>query len=282
MQDLHNKIALVTGAASGIGRAIALRLAEEGMHLYLVDIDSSQLAEVVSEARRAGVIAVGRQCDVGNLEQINTVVEYGLTRWGKFDLLVNNAGITYFGQTDEMSAEHCEKLLAINLHAPMHITRLLLPTLLSQPEAHILNVASFYGLIGTRRLAAYTASKFGLVGFGESLRAEYARTGLGVTTLCPGFVDTKLFATAPRSESRPFSKQPPAWMLTSPEKIADRAIRGILRNDALVVTQSYAKLAYFAKRFFPGVIDFANHLSRKRFGKQTIPPPTEEERRNAA
>lgn len=282
MQDLQNKIALVTGAASGIGKAIALRLAEEGMHLYLIDLDSKQLADVVSDARRLGVIAVGRQCDVAKLEDIKSVVEYGLTRWGAIDLLVNNAGITYYGRTEEMSSEHCERLLAINLQAPMQFTRLLLPSMLSRPEAHILNVASFFGLIGTRKLAAYTASKFGLVGFGESLRAEYARTGLGVTTLCPGFVDTSLFSTAARIDSESTPKQPPSWMLTTPEKVADRAIRAIVRNDALVVTQSYAKLAYFAKRFIPGVIDFANHLSRKRFGKQTIPPPTEEERRNAA
>ena len=196
--------------------------------------------------------------------------------------LVNNAGVTYYGHTEEMSAEQCERLLAINLHAPLHFTRLLLPSLLSRPEAHILNIASFFGLIGTRKLAAYTASKFGLVGLSESLRAEYARTNLGVTTLCPGFVDTGLFATALRGNNLATHKQPPAWMLTTPEKIADRAIRAIQRDDALVVMQSYAKLAYYAKRFFPGLIDFANHLSRKRFGKQTIPPPTEEERRNAA
>ncbi len=282
MQHLHNKIALVTGAASGIGRAIALRLAEQGMQLYLLDINSSQLAEVVTAARRLGVFAVGRQCDVSQLAEVTASVEYGLSRWGGIDLLVNNAGITYYGHTDEMSAEHLERLLAINLHAPLHFTRLLLPSMLARPEAHILNVASFFGLIGTRKLAAYTASKFGLVGFGESLRAEYARTNLGVTTLCPGFVDTSLFASALQSDQETTYKQPPAWMLTTPEKIADRAIRAIFRDEALVVIQSYARLAYYAKRFFPGVIDFANHLSRKRFAKQAIPPPTEEDRLNAA
>lgn len=282
MQHLHNKIALVTGAASGIGRAIALRLAEQGMQLYLLDINSSQLAEVVNASRRLGVIAVGRQCDVSQLAEVTASVEYGLSRWGGIDLLVNNVGITYYGHTDEMSAEHLERLLAINLLAPLHFTRLLLPSMLARPEAHILNVASFFGLIGTRKLAAYTTSKFGLVGFGESLRAEYARTNLGVTTLCPGFVDTDLFSSALRRDRESIHKQPPAWMLTSPEKIADRAIRAIFHDEGLVVIQSYAKLAYYAKRFFPGVIDFANHLSRKRFAKQTISPPTEEDRLNAA
>ena len=202
MQDLQNKTALVTGAAAGIGRAIAMRLADEGMNLYLLDINASQLSEVVSAARRLGVVAVGRQCDVSQPAEIDACIEYGLNRWRGIDLLVNNAGIAYYGQTDQMSDEHCDRLLAINLHAPLQFTRLLLPSLLSRPEAHILNVASFFGLIGTRKLAIYTASKFGLVGFSESIRAEYARTNLGVTTLCPGFVKTNLFASAPQGSDR--------------------------------------------------------------------------------
>ena len=133
MQALHGKIALVTGAASGIGRAISLRLAQEGTNLYLLDINSNQLAEVVTAARRMGVNAAGRQCDVSRIPDIISAVDYGISRWGGIDILVNNAGITFYGHTQEMSAEHCERLLAINLHAPLHFTRLLLPSLLSRP-----------------------------------------------------------------------------------------------------------------------------------------------------
>ncbi|MEM8945865.1 MAG: SDR family oxidoreductase [Planctomycetota bacterium] len=264
MRTLRNKSALVTGAASGIGRAIALRLAREGTDLYLLDIDQSGLVDVVAEAKREGVEVIGRRCDVSDLRQIQTSVEHIVDRWGGIDLLVNNAGITYYGQTTEMSAEHCEKLLSINLNAPVQFTRELLPTMLQRPEAHVLNIASFFGLIGTRRLAAYTASKFGLVGFSESLRAEYARTNLGVTAICPGFVDTNLFATAPLGADRQQQKTPPSWMLTTPEKIAARSIKAVYRNEAQVVMQPYAKLAHWGKRLIPGVYDWAHHLSRKR------------------
>jgi len=263
MRTLRNKSALVTGAASGIGRAIALRLAREGVDLFLLDIDQAGLVDVVAAVKRERVEAIGRRCDVSDPSQIAASVAHILDRWGGVDVLVNNAGITYYGQTTEMSAEHCERLLAINLHAPIHFTRELLPSLLERPEAHVLNVASFFGLIGTRRLSAYTASKFGLVGFSESLRAEYGRAGLGVTALCPGFVDTNLFASAQLGTDREQSKQPPQWMLTTPEKTAARAIKAIYRNQAQVVMQPYAKLAYFGKRFFPGLLDWANHLSRK-------------------
>ncbi len=264
MQSLRNKTALVTGAASGIGRALALQLSREGTDLYLLDVDQVGLVDVVAAVKHEGVDAIGRHCDVSDSRQIDSSVAHILDRWGAIDLLVNNAGITYYGQTEQMSAEHCERLLSINLHAPIHFTRELLPTMLQRPEAHVLNIASFYGLIGTRRLAAYTASKFGLVGFSESLRAEYGRAGLGVTAMCPGFVDTNLFATAPLGADRQQHKTPPRWMLTTPEKIAARAIKAVYRNEAQVVMQPYAKLAHLGKRFVPGLLDWANHLSRKK------------------
>lgn len=277
MRTIRDKTALVTGAASGIGRAIALRLAKEGCHVELVDVDRHGLEAVVEQAKALGVRAAGSYCDVSRVDQIQATVRRLESRPAPIDLLVNNAGITYYGQTAEMTASHCDRLLAINLQAPIHFTRELLPMLLERPEAHVLNVASFLGLIGTRRLSVYTASKFGLVGFSESLRAEYGRHGLGVTALCPGFVDTNLFSTAPVGKDQQQAKQPPRWMLTTPERIAEVGIRAIYRNKAIVVPQHYAKLAYYGKRFFPGLLDWANHLSRKK-GKST---KTEQRRRAA-
>jgi len=282
MQTLRNKTALVTGAAAGIGRALALRLAHEGTNLHLVDIEPEGLAFVADEAKQRGATVSTRVCDVADQREIAMCVEHGLRRWGGFDLLVNNAGTTYYGRTDQMSAEHCEHLFAVNLHAPVHFTRLLLPTLLARPEAHVLNMASFLGLVGTQKVAVYSATKFGLVGFSESLRAEYARTNLGVTSFCPGFVDTGLFAASAHGRDRHAPKSPPRWMLTTADKVAARAIKAIYRDEALVVMQHYAKLIHFTKRFIPGLLDFANHLSRKRLTVKEELPPTAEERRAAA
>jgi short-subunit dehydrogenase len=282
MQTLKNKTALVTGAAAGIGRALALRLAHEGANLHLVDIDSAGLAGVADEAKQRGAVVATRVCDVSDQSEIAMCVEHGLRRWGSFDLLINNAGTTYYGRTDQMTAEHCERLLAVNVHAPLHFTRLLLPTLLSRPEAHVLNMASFLGLIGIQKLAAYSATKFALVGFSESLRAEYARTNLGVTAFCPGFVDTGLFESSAYGRDRHAPKCPPRWMLTTADKVAARAIKAIYRDEAIVVMQHYAKLIHFTKRFLPSLLDFGNHLSRKRLVVKAEQPPTAEERRAAA
>lgn len=264
MRHIRGKTALITGAASGIGRAIALKLADEGARLYLLDVDALGMSKVVAEARRRGVEATGRHCDLSQSQQITAAVHHLLDRVGGVDILVNNAGITYYGKTLEMTAEHWNRLLAVNLLAPIQLTRELLPTLLSREESHVLNVASICGLVGLSRVSAYSTSKFGLVGFSESLRAEFNRQGVGVTALCPGLVDTNLFAAAPRGRDREENKIPPSWLLATPEAIAARAVRAIYRNQAVVVVQPYARMLHLVKRLAPRVLDLANGIRRRK------------------
>ncbi len=280
MRRIRGKTALVTGAASGIGRAISLRLADEGARLYLLDINAVELAKVVAEAKRRGVDAVGRQCDLSQRSQITAAVHHLLDRLGGVDLLVNNAGVTYYGKSCGMAAEHWDRLLAINLLAPIQLTLELLPTLLSRDEAHILNVASICGLVGLERVAAYSTSKFGLVGFSESLRAEFWRQRLGVTALCPGFVDTNLFSAAARGADVKANKTPPRWMLATPELIANRAIRAIYRNRGLVVIQPYARVLHLLKRWAPGLLELPYRLQRRK--RPTVTPASNEPQRRAA
>ncbi len=202
MRDLPGKRALVTGAASGIGRAIALEFARQGIHLYLVDIDAGGLAKVAAECRTSGpnelkIEVLERRCDVSQSNEVSAAVNAILHHWGGVDILVNNAGITYYGHTDEMSAEHWDRLMRINLSSHVQFTRELLPSLLARREGHVLNVCSMFGLLAMPKLTAYCTSKYAMVGFSEALRVEYGREGLGVTALCPGFVATNLFTSAP-------------------------------------------------------------------------------------
>jgi len=264
MRQIRGKCALVTGAASGIGRAIAGRLAAEGVGLFLVDIDESGLADVVAEARQAGVEATGRSCDVAQPEQISATVAAVLQRWGGVDILVNNAGITYYGRTEHMSADHWERLLRINLDSHIQFTRELLPSLLKRPEAHVLNVCSMFGLVGMPKLAAYCTSKFAMVGFSDALRNELGRDGLGVTALCPGFVDTNLFTSAPLAKGSKGHKVPPALLRTTPEKVAKAAVRAIRRNRRQVVVGPDAHVLVNLKRFLPGLLDVLLHLGRRK------------------
>src|SRR5436309_233783 len=155
MRIIRGKRALVTGAASGIGRAIALALAREGADLYLLDIDDAALADVVAECEKYGTQVIGERCNLARPEEITAAVKALLERWQHLDILVNNAGISYRGKTDAMPAERWDAVLAINLLAPIQLTRALLPTLLARGDAHILNVCSILGLVAIPKLAAY-------------------------------------------------------------------------------------------------------------------------------
>jgi short-subunit dehydrogenase len=264
MKTLRGKRALVSGFASGIGRAIALRLAGEGVNLFLIDIDEPGMTATAAEARALGVEVDTRRCNLSQPSEISAAATEVLSRFGGVDILVNNAGITYYGKMDRMSAEHCNQLLQINLLSHVQLTHELLPSLLERPEAHIVNVCSILGIVGMPKVTAYCTAKFGLVGFSEALRREYGRDGLGVTALCPGFVQTNLFTSAPLEKDIEEHKTPPRILTTTPDRVANAAVKAIYRNRRIVVMEPFARLLYFLKRFAPGITDFIFHLGRRK------------------
>jgi short-subunit dehydrogenase len=268
MKQLRDKKGLITGAASGIGRCLALALASEGVDLWLLDIDPDRLAETAHEARARQVEVRTSLCDLSRAEAISQTVREVLACWGYVDLLINNAGVAYYGSTERMTAAEWDWLLRVNLLAPIQLTHELLPVLLQRPEAHLLNVCSIAGLVASRRLAAYHVSKFGLVGLSEALRAEFNHRGLGVTALCPGLVRTRIFESAVvRNRSKP--RRVPNWLSASPEAVARRAVRAIKRNQGLVLVTLLAHLLYLCKRLSPGLLGFINGFKRSRVKKRT-------------
>ena len=264
MRFLRGKRALVTGAASGLGVAIALRLAREGVHLHLMDIDDLGLKSVVERARDFGIAARALQCDLTQPEEITKSVDVMLDNWGCLDILVNNAGVAFYGPTVKMTREQWDWLLAVNLHAPIQLVHELLPALLARKEAHIVNVASIAGLVAGGRFCAYHVSKYGLVGMSEALRAEFGRQGLGVSAVCPGPVLTNLYKSAPNSHRSKPTPIPPAWICTTPERVADKTVRAIRRDKRLVLVSPMAYGLYYAKRLAPGLLDGLQHMGRRR------------------
>jgi short-subunit dehydrogenase len=128
----------------------------------------------------------------------------------------------------------------------------------------VLNVFSVLGLIGMNRVVAYCTAKFGLVGYSDALRAEFGRHGLGVTALCPGFVDTNLFRNAIRNSADARPKQPPKWLCTTPERVARAAVKAIRRDQRLVLVEPVAKLMYNVQRFAPGLLDLLQRWGRRK------------------
>lgn len=273
MQKIAGKQALVSGAASGIGRAIALALARAGANLVLVDNDASGLEQVADQSRRLGSQVRTQTCDLGQATDVHQVVQRVLAEGG-IDILVNNAGVLYWGPTESMTLEQWKRVLAVNLHAAIQLTREFLPSLLARGQGHILFVSSLAGLMGVPYRAVYTVSKFGLVGFADALRAEFGWRGLGVTALCPGFVRTNLFQTALTAPGRPFPR-PAGWdrRFADAEAVAVAAVQAIRQDRAFEFGTPGARFIWRLKRLFPRVFDKL-HARAARHEVALGPPAT--------
>lgn len=269
MRKLKNKRALVTGAASGIGRAIAIELARHGVHLVLADRNQIGLARTASEASRLGVECATFHYDAEVADQVTNLARFASSVGEGVDILVNNAGVTYHGPTDRMRMDHWQRLMETNVMAPVRLTQELFPSFIERPEAHILNVCSALGLVGLPKVCAYSTTKFALVGYSESLRAEFSKQGIGVTALCPGLVRTNLF-TSSINDTAPKKKTPPDWVCTSPERVARAAVRAIRKNRGVVVVEPIARVLTLAKRFAPWLIDWGLHLGKRRHTRRRL------------
>jgi short-subunit dehydrogenase len=266
MRTIEGKRVVVTGAAAGIGRALAESLATQGAKLVLVDVDEAGLT-AVAEATSKTTSTECHICDLAEPSEISKLVQT-ITATKPIDILINNAGVAYYGPTEAMTQEQWDWLMAINLHAPIQLTRELLPSLLSRPEPHVVNMCSISGIVAGGRFAAYHVSKFGLIGFTEALRAEFGRRGMGVSAICPGPVRTDLYKSAASGREGKSVPEPPKLMTASPQTIAQRTIKAIRRNKRMTLITPTAHALYQLKRFAPGLIDFANQLSRKKFKRR--------------
>lgn len=280
MKLIRGKKALITGAASGIGRGIALAFAREGVDLYLIDVDDAGLSTTKADAESYGVHVWTDQCDLTVPAEITRAMTTMIARCTSIDILVNNAGIAYYGPTHAMSAAQWDRLMGVNLLAPIQITRELLPVLMEQPEAHILNVCSISGIVAGGRFAAYHTSKFGLIGFTDSLRAEYGRRGLGVTALCPGPVLTNLYKSCASAKADKAVPEPPRWLCSSIDTVAASAVKALRRNPRRMLIGPLAHMLVWANWLVPGVLDFLNRFSRKK-RKPAAMPSSNESRRAA-
>jgi 3-oxoacyl-[acyl-carrier protein] reductase len=190
--DLHDQVALVTGASRGIGKAIALTLSEAGAKVACIARNREKLAETVAEIRAAGGTAEAFECDVSNSESVTAVVEAVVEKWQRLDILVNNAGITRDTLIPRMADEQWDEVINTNLRGAFLFTRAVTRPMMQARYGRIINIASVSGLMGNPGQANYSASKAGLIGMTRTVARELAGRKLTVNAVAPGFIETEM------------------------------------------------------------------------------------------
>ena len=196
MQSLQYKTALITGAGKGIGRAVALALASEGVHIGLVARTEKDLQAVAAEVTALGVKAAMAVADVSDINSVNAAVAKIRQELGAIDILINNAGTAAFGKFLELTPEQWENQVKVNLFGVYYVTRAVLPEMIERQTGDIINISSTAGLKGAPVTSAYSASKFGLMGLTDSLMQEVRKHNIRVTALTPSTVVTDLAKNA--------------------------------------------------------------------------------------
>jgi len=253
---LQDGVAVVTGAASGIGAALAGALAARSCNLALADVNGAGLAAVAEAARARGVTVSEHRLDVADAGAVAALPEAVLAAHGRVNLLVNNAGVALGGTFEQTPEADFDWLLEINFGGVVRMTRAFLPVLRREKTAQIVNLSSLFGIVAPPGQVAYAASKFAVRGFSEALRHELEGSPVGVTVVHPGGVRTAIAANARRTglTDAETEKQARAWtrlLRLDPAVAAETILRAVERRDGRVLVGGDARQAALVQRLFP-------------------------------
>lgn len=254
LKNFQNKSVLITGAATGIGRALAHELANRGAIVYVTALTKKEAQIVVDEITSSHGKAIAAKLDVGKFKDIEKMINLVVSEQGQLDLMINNAGVAYVGESFDMQVETIEKLAHINFTAVNAGAVLAYTQMKKQGFGHILNTASMGGFLPTPGMAVYSATKHGVVGLTTSLAAEGRDFNIIVKASCPGFIKSELM-----NKSGDVSNNISEYLDLLPEPIdasiaAKTIINGLGKKPVLIFTPYYAKISYFLNRFIPGFL----------------------------
>ena len=255
--QLEGRTAVLTGAAGGIGRALAVVLARRGCHLALADIDETGLAETAELTRAYKIRVSQHRVDVADRADVAAFPNIVAAEHTSVDVLINNAGVAIGGTFEQVSDEDFEWLFEINFWGVVRMTRAFLPLLQASGDARVVNLSSVYGLIAPPEQVAYSASKFAVRGFSEALGHELEGSGIGVTVVHPGGVNTSIAENArvpagvTEEEIERRRKQYRKLLTLPPETAAETIVRGIERRQSRVLVGSDAKVISAVSRLLP-------------------------------
>lgn len=270
--DLSGKKTLITGAASGIGRSVALAAAAQGAQLVLTDINAASVGKAVNDIlAKGGTVLAAEAFDVADVDAVDTFAKNVHETIGSVDIVMNVAGISTWGRVQDLEHHHWSQTVEIDLMGPIHIIESFIPPMIEAGRGgHLVNVSSAAGLLGLPLHAPYSAAKFGLRGVSEVLRFDLAQHDIRVTLVCPGAVDTPLVGTVDivgvdrddpvvQKAIKDFQRHS-----VSPDQAAASIIKGVRRGKYLVYTSPDVRLGYWAQRFFPPGYVIAMRLLNRR------------------
>jgi short-subunit dehydrogenase len=259
MKDFSNQVAVITGAGSGIGQALAVALAEKGCHLALADLNEEGLARtrILLEGRGAQVSY--HPVDVASRQALEQLADQVMSVHGRVSLLFNNAGVALAGSAESLGEADFHWLMNINFWGVVNGCQVFLPLLRRQPQAHIINISSVFGLIAVPTQAAYNASKFAVRGYSEALQQELEGSGVEVSVVCPGGVRTAIAANARVDAANAqalggkesFVRRFDRLARTSPAQAADIILRGVQKHRKRILVGSDATAISWIVRLFP-------------------------------
>ncbi len=259
MKNIRGKVAVVTGAGSGIGRSIALGLANEGVHLALCDLDLENLKNTKEACSALNVQVFAGRVDVANVDAMRSFAKEVKIRLGQVDIVINNAGVALIMDARESNRHAAQKVFGVNFWGVVNGCEAFMPFLVDRPEAHIVNVASVFGLVGLASQSTYCASKAAVRGYTESLAADLKGTNISLTTVIPGGVRTNIVRNSvalPSSKNAPFNRELAARNFekiaaSTPEYAARLIIKGIKRKRSRVLIGADAKIIDLIVRLMP-------------------------------
>ncbi len=218
---LRGKVSIITGGAQGIGLATARKFAAEGAIVAIADVTPGPVDAAVRELRRAGATAEGFAVDVTRRDQVDAMVEQLKSRFGRIDVLVNNAGITLDARLQKMTEAQFDTVIAVNLKGTYNCAQAVVETMVEQGQGVILNASSVVGIYGNYGQTNYAASKFGVIGFAKTWARELGPKGIRCNAVCPGFIATPILKTIPDKVMAQMTERVPMKRLGRPEEVAD-------------------------------------------------------------
>jgi len=269
-RNLSGKVGVVTGASSGIGRATALALAERGANLAICDVDDVGLTQTADRIKALGREVLSQTVDVAQADAMQAFAQATRSALGRVDIVVNNAGIGLAGLFVDVPLEAWTKILGINISGVIHGCHAFLPGMIeADAGGHIVNIASMAGYCQAPGMTAYGTTKFGVLGFSESLRAELSLHGIGVTAVCPGVINTaivrtsKMYGLNEDPELREQGIRAFERRNYSPERVAQKILRAVQKNRGVAPISPEAWAGYWVKRLVPGLIAWFARRSAK-------------------